>query len=502
MNKKYIIIALVLATVLGAGYFGLGSGLKGSFADYSAVKDVSQKAELSYVQPVGSYKFAEIDFGSLVLGRSMEDPNQWHPGKIGKNYKDGTFTLNYFDDSTEDKKPINDIARFDIHPSLGSLSLGDVIIVKSNTDVDEKGIPLYYTSTVTATDKKGAIAITKFGTDKTAGKTIALSDIFYPSKKLPAYNKTQLSDGEARSLIEKNLTWERTTLGTPDKNDGWFDVKYKISIPTDKLGSKGYDGLKLSVLRKPYWGNTNFPVGQNGNREEGGAIITYGTFNLSFGEQGLKLKQSQAEIDAFKVVGESNGKKALNIENQEDGSLVLTVHVPYPDFPIYSTPADVWGKTDIDLVFTDNTGVKMKTKMSGTGTYDTVAIPMPKIRVGVSGNEVYFRNDGAPGSFVPRNYLSHIVFYASGGKNATSLSNALSTFDKNNWAAKDAYKREQSEWYGFSFGSKVHLLYDRAGGNYSNDTSGHNNLPTMYSAPVKKVKNCGITDFGICQWGT
>lgn len=243
--------------------------------------------------------------------------------------------------------------------------------------------------------------------------------------------------------LSQYLKWQRVAGSeTQDGTSGDLTVKYRVAIENFKPITD--NNLRIELLKNSHFG----PNAWN--------IVREGPYNIQAINGSLKL---------------APGNSSPNVQEQNDGSLLVKVTIAYPGIPLPSDSTE-WGKVDVDLVFSDSSN----TMIAISSKYVTESFSRPSPIVVAGDGEVYFRNQG-PG-MIPANEFKKIVFYSSGGQNATSLYNIFKDNVNPWWAGSD------SNWYNLDVGSKNWLLYDKIGHNYSSDKSGHLGLPTIYAVSV------------------
>ncbi len=247
------------------------------------------------------------------------------------------------------------------------------------------------------------------------------------------------------ATLSKYLKWERVAGSEKqDVNTGDLYVSYRVFV--DNYRTVTDKNLRIEVLKNPHWGDKAWQIVR-----EGPYNIQVTNGNVTFAENTLPAGSS-------------------TFTDQKDGSLAVKVRIPFPGIPLPSDTAE-WGKVDVDFVFSDAS----KTPVVITSKYVTEKFARPNPIVSAGDGEVFFTNNG-PG-MVPADSLKKIVFYSSGGGNATSLYHIFK--DKGPWLSGS-----KSNWYDLDVGSKNWLLYDKDAHNYDEDTKGHIGLPTIYSVAV------------------
>lgn len=250
---------------------------------------------------------------------------------------------------------------------------------------------------------------------------------------------------ENMKTLSKYLKWERV-VGSESQNETTGDLTVKYRVFVDNYRTVTDRNLRIDVLKNPHWGAKAWQIVHDGPYN-----IQVINGNITFAQNTLPAGSS-------------------TFEDQRDGSLLVKVRIPFPGIPLPSDTAE-WGKVDVDFAFSD----AANKPVAITSKYVTEQIARPSPIVSAGDGEVIFTNSG-PG-MVPSDYLKKIVFYSSGGENATSLYNIFS--NKGPW-----WSGSKSNWYNLDVGSKNWLLYDKDAHNYDEDTKGHIGLPTIYSAPV------------------
>lgn len=266
-----------------------------------------------------------------------------------------------------------------------------------------------------------------------------------PTVVLPVVPAATPTHAENLATLSTYLKWERVA-GTEkqDGNTGDLYVSYRVYV--DNYRTVTDKNLRIEVLKNPHWGSKAWQI-----IHEGPYNIQVLNGNITFAQNTLPAGSS-------------------TFASQMDGSLIVKVRIPFPGIPLPSDTSE-WGKVDVDFAFSDASNKPVVI----TSKYVTEQIARPSPIVSAGDGEVIFTNNG-PG-MVPADYLKKIVFYSSGGENATSLYNIFK--DKGTW-----WSGSKSNWYNLDVGSKNWLLYDKDAHNYDEDTKGHIGLPTIYSASV------------------
>lgn len=375
-------------------------------------------------------------------------------GKLENSQSDPTYFLKA---STTDRVKLvgkkSNIALLN-NPKFDDLSVNQLVIVKSpktgrhwNAKVFEK--KSNSTLNIGYKDEGYANMVNVTPADvylTLNGKTLDTMHVIPTSGTTSTTSTTTVATpthAENLKSLSQYLKWQRVAGSeTQDGTTGDLTVKYRVAIENFKPITD--NNLRIELLKNSHWGANAWQ------------IVREGPYNIQAINGMLKL---------------APGNSSANVQEQNDGSLLVKVTMSYPGIPLPSDSTE-WGKVDVDLVFSDASG----TSIAIASKYVTEAFVRPSPIVVAGDGEVYFRNQG-PG-MIPANEFKKIVFYSSGGQNATSLYNIFKDNVNPWWSGSD------SNWYNLAVGSKNWLLYDKIGHNYSSDKTGHLGLPTIYAVNV------------------
>ncbi len=371
-------------------------------------------------------------------------------GQLVNTVNDPTFSLSLSDNKLRLFGKKNNVASV-INPRAGDLEVNQLVVAKS----PKTG--RYWNAKILAKKADGTFTIGYKDENYANPVNVSVRDINVSlvGKVVETASTTVVAGAEAvaatpthtenLATLSKYLKWERVA-GTEkqDANTGDLYVSYRVYV--DNFRTITDKNLRIEVLKNPHWGDKAWQI-----VHEGPYNIQVLNGNITFAQNMLSAGSS-------------------TFADQRDGSLAVKVRIPFPGIPLPSDTSE-WGKVDVDFAFSDAANAPVVI----TSKYVTEQIARPSPIVSAGDGEVIFTNNG-PG-MIPADYLKRIVFYSSGGENATSLYNIFQ--DKGTW-----WSGSKSNWYNLDVGSKNWLLYDKDAHNYDADTKGHIGLPTIYSASV------------------
>ena len=564
--KKILLSLLVIAVVAG-GYLGYqyigGESAKGSFIPGIGVIGniaLTQKASLPATDPAFT-KFKEED---IVLGRWKSNPDRWSRGVIkvvNKNENPVTYQVQYDDGDLVNGLKAEELAQYNLHPQLKTLKDQDFVVVRSKKDkcsklgtaCPEKDDSVFYGAQVKSQGGSNAKKITfkKIGTDvlNSVQASISPNDVWYAGGVV---KPVVASHADVMEILAKHIKfekvkgeWEKGVCSGSNCAEQWQDPKtgdmtvyYRIFVDSKDLATLSDNDLKLTILRKPLWGDPKSADSTLDNTEQGGKLIEYKDFPINLDNGYLNVagsSQDKIKNTTLDDVPVNSGlppdsknpgtkkKQAISIvqNNDDKASIFVGVRIPFPVFPgtfnegsnyVYGFDSegntkDGWGQTDIGFIVSDTAGKEIKLSTKDGKEYVTERIPKPVVIVNrdKGDDDINFKNIGK--GIVPYNYYQKISYYASDSslKGPTTLWHLFWDYDDGKFSFGHKvdednngenplpwYPGEGTKWYDIAYdttGTKSWLLYDYKGtdwnwnGTKSDDGVGLNN-PTIYSATV------------------